>query len=236
MNSIRYREVPLFHSLYLPVALLLIFFLVRYIEPEFYRKWIESEQGVLEWGVPLILLPGIYYGIKAGRLSKGLVEVKTRFWFILVTLGSIYFAGEELSWGQHLFFWETPETIGAINDQNETNLHNMSSWFDQKPRIALELWALIGGIFMPVYYCLRKEELRPENWQYWFWPTFVCLPVAVIAIMIKIPERIKDIFGLPPYAFEVRWSEVQEFYFAIFLSLYLVSVYRRLDLIKDTRE
>lgn len=34
-------------------------------------------------------------------------------------------AGEEISWGQRIFNWKTPESLSAINAQNETNLHNL---------------------------------------------------------------------------------------------------------------
>lgn len=33
--------------------------------------------------------------------------------------------GEELSWGQRIFGWETPEKIANLNQQSETNLHNL---------------------------------------------------------------------------------------------------------------
>ena len=35
--------------------------------------------------------------------------------------------GEEASWGQHLFGFETPQVLSGLNAQNETNLHNL--WF-----------------------------------------------------------------------------------------------------------
>jgi hypothetical protein len=38
-------------------------------------------------------------------------------------------AGEEMSWGQHLFGWKAPEAITKVNVQGETNLHNLSGYF-----------------------------------------------------------------------------------------------------------
>ena len=35
--------------------------------------------------------------------------------------------GEEISWGQRIFDWSTPESISELNAQNETNIHNI--WF-----------------------------------------------------------------------------------------------------------
>ncbi len=33
--------------------------------------------------------------------------------------------GEEISWGQRIFGWRTPETISRLNAQDETNIHNL---------------------------------------------------------------------------------------------------------------
>ena len=38
----------------------------------------------------------------------------------------IFIAGEEISWGQRIFSFSTPEILTAINDQNEFNLHNVN--------------------------------------------------------------------------------------------------------------
>jgi len=229
MRTSSQAELSVWIWLWLPVGILVSFLLARVLDPAFYNQWVESEQGVLEWGVPLILLPGIYFGIRSLLQGKKIINVGVYLWLGVVTLGCVYFAGEELSWGQQLFGWETPEVFQTINDQNETNFHNISSWFDQKPRLLLELWVLAGGILAPAFMAVMKRKYKTGSHGYWFWPTTICIPAAIIAILIKIPERIKDVFELDPYRFEVRWSELQEFFFAVFLSLYLVSVYKRLS-------
>ncbi len=43
---------------------------------------------------------------------------------LIGALGSLYIAGEEMSWGQHFFHWNTPEYWAEVNRQQETNLHN----------------------------------------------------------------------------------------------------------------
>jgi hypothetical protein len=55
------------------------------------------------------------------------------------------------------------------------------------------------------------------------------VPTAVLAIAIGLPQRLEKLFGWPiPYPLDIRASETQEFYFALFLALYLVSFQRRL--------
>lgn len=46
---------------------------------------------------------------------------------ILTALVLLVMIGEELSWGQRIFGWATPDSIAAINKQGETNLHNMAT-------------------------------------------------------------------------------------------------------------
>ena len=50
----------------------------------------------------------------------------------------LYIAGEEMSWGQHFFHWNTPEYWAEVNRQEETNLHNTYAIFEKTPRSILE--------------------------------------------------------------------------------------------------
>jgi hypothetical protein len=42
-------------------------------------------------------------------------------------VGMVFIAGEEISWGQRLFGWVTPAELEAVNNQGESNLHNVGS-------------------------------------------------------------------------------------------------------------
>ena len=54
-------------------------------------------------------------------------------------LSCLYIAGEEMSWGQHFFHWNTPEYWAMVNRQEETNLHNTYYIFEKLPRCILEI-------------------------------------------------------------------------------------------------
>lgn len=216
------QHLPLW--LWLGLPLLFLFFIAAVIVffPDRVEATIESENGAVELGTSLVLLPGIIAGI-SGFLGRGRLPSEwLGYWLLLVTLGCIYIAGEEISWGQHLLHWDTPEYFQAINDQQETNIHNVSSWFDQKPRLLLELWVLIGGVIMPPWRLFRRIKYPVRDWRYWFWPEIVCFPAALIAILVRIPERFEKLTGVWLLSLHVRLSEVQEFYFAFFLTFYLM--------------
>jgi hypothetical protein len=198
-----------------PPLLVLIVFATKLGAPAFYDQYIEGEQGLVELATPVVALCGLLVGLS---LLRSLHQI---------TLSCFYLAGEELSWGQQLFQWDTPQAIDQLNDQHETNLHNMSSWFDQKPRLLLELWVLIGGIIVPLRQRWSPAKHTKVFWK-WFWPTLECVPSAVLAIAISLPERYRKIVGPDSLPFEIRWSEPQEYYFALFLLIYLLAMRARL--------
>lgn len=219
--------LPAWLWLWFPPLLLVVVLPIRVLDPATYSNWIDGELGLIELMTALLAIIAAIIGCRLLRYKRKCHNFKLRLWIILVTAGCIYFAGEELSWGQHLFRWETPMIIGRINDQGETNLHNVSSWFDQKPRLLLEVWVLVGGVIVPLLGSYRGSRLAPEQFRYWFWPTTDCVPAALFALAVRFPERAKDLFGIKEMPFELRYSEPQEYYFALFLLMYLASLNAR---------
>ncbi|OOZ35386.1 hypothetical protein [Solemya velesiana gill symbiont] len=139
-------------------------------------------------------------------------------------MACIYFAGEEVSWGQWYFLWDTPEVFQEINDQNETNLHNTSSWLDQKPRFVVELFIFISGFIWPI---LRFFGLRPqrttEEWHYWISVSGLCFSAAALFTVVRLcgwsDNSIILNFGN---------TEFRELIIALVLTLYLSSFWFRL--------
>ncbi len=227
--AVRTEQLPTWLWLWFPPILLLIIVPLKLFAPDLYALWIDGELGLIELSTPVISIIGAVIGVQIIRTSSPLLSHRVRIWVLLTTLGCVYFAGEELSWGQHLVGWATPEYLEAINDQEETNLHNISSWFDQKPRLLLELWVLIGGVVWPLYRLSKRSPLTVTNGEgFWLWPTAEVLPTALLAIFVRLPERIKTLFEIEQLPLELRFSEPQEYYFALFLLIYLASIRRRL--------
>jgi hypothetical protein len=195
-----------------------------------FDRWIMQELGFVELATVAFLIPAIGFGLICLKQQHVLPGIGLRLWIAGLTVGCFYFAGEELSWGQHLIGWQTPEAIASINDQQETNLHNMSSWLDQKPRLLLELWVLVGGVGYGGVRLLSRRRVDPESVQDWFWPTREVTLCAVLAIVVRIPERWSKWTDepLPPWL-SIRLSELQELFFATVLLIYLWSLARRLS-------
>ena len=84
---------------------------------------LHQPEGIMEVMTALLLI------------GSGLVTVfltakyqETDRWRVLgVGLVFVFLGMEEISWGQHLFGWQTPEAFAVLNDQSETNLHNLNN-------------------------------------------------------------------------------------------------------------
>jgi len=151
-------------------------------------------------------------------------------WIILAALGCFYVAGEEISWGQHIIDWATPEFWNALNDQGETNLHNTTSWLDQKPRLIMEIGVIIGGLIIP-FLKWKKPSLVPARFET-IYPPAILAVTAAFATGVKIIEKTGEaLLDDPLFA---RASEVQELYFFYFVLLYLLCLRGRVLLQKQS--
>ena len=64
---------------------------------------------------------------------------------ILVAIVLFVMVGEELSWGQRIFGWATPDSFASINEQSETNLHNLATQVFQNT-LYFGGWLLLIGL------------------------------------------------------------------------------------------
>lgn len=222
------HELPTWLWIWLPLAMLISIYFINWYSPAFFAEHMATEQGAIENIIILFLVPAIAVSAILVRRRRSLPSFWLPIWYGLMGLASLYFAGEEISWGQHWFGWETPEGVAALNDQGETNLHNMSSWLDQKPRLIVELGAIFGGVLYPLYRYFKRTNLLPGHWAYYFWPGWVCFPTCLIIGLIKLPDRLIGGRNIP-FPFNMRVSEIQEVYVALGFMIYLLSVWIRVS-------
>ena len=217
----------------LPVVVFLLPYLLR-IGATGADLYLYGENGWVEILTVVFLLIAIFFGMTLLFEFRNLGHSWIRWWIALLILGCIYFSGEEMSWGQHIFGWETSENWKRFNDQGETNLHNTSPLFDQVPRTLLSIAALIGGILAPLYFFFSKRQLDRSSLHYWLWPTYVCMPAAFFSLLVSWHEKMYEILNVEiPILLDVRAGEVKECLLALFIMLYIASIwYRSRNLLK----
>lgn len=222
------RDLPTWLWLWLPITIALLPYVARIINPAT-DAFIFGELGVIENITVIVLLFALVVAIKSYAYLRTFEFPIFKIWITLLTLGCFYYAGEELSWGQHWIGWATPETWQDINDQGETNLHNTSAILDQVPRTILTLAAVVGGIIVPIFFILRRKVLSASDFSYWWWPTYVNIPTCVAAIAVSLHEKAYKLFDTTvPYILDIRAGETKECLLAMFLFLYLTSFYKRI--------
>lgn len=225
----REHELPRWLWLYFPPLILVVQIGAKLAGDGVYRALVRSELGLVELGTVVMLVLALAIAVRLFLARKTLPVRWLGAWMGLFALGALYFAGEEASWGQHYFGWSTPEALAAVNAQEETNIHNISGIFDQLPRNLLSLGVAVGGIVLPIVRRRRAGAWVPaEGELQWLLPTVVCLPTAVLATLVTIPEKIFDSAGREvPALIEISAGESKEYYFGLFLLLYVLSIARR---------
>ena len=152
------RKVLLVLIIILPILFGLGMYWLRSTNYSLYRE-IGKEDGIIEWlqfflfgasGVIAFIL-----ALKFRKVSKLMFVI-----FLIVSLGLIFVAGEEISWGQRIlnidghevFDGETEIPILKYNVQSETNIHNFKTFHNEVGYMYLAIGAY--GCFTWLLVCI----------------------------------------------------------------------------------
>lgn len=142
------------------------------------------EDGLLENLTALLyFLAAILFVMGIRKRTSGPV------WLALLAVASIFVAGEEISWGQRIFGWATPDGIAVINVQDETTIHNITGIHENIRAFALVFVAAFC-VMLPV-----SNRLVPalrhfyERWRIPIFP-MSAVPWVVMAIGFMLMPRL----------------------------------------------
>lgn len=184
-----------------------------------FKCFTACEDGPVEDLQAIILFFAFGIGLSFWQKSRTMMPAWARVFFMLGILGALYAGLEEISYGQRIFGWITPDSWDLVNDQGETNLHNTSAWLDQKPRLILEIGVLLGGIVVPLLRRFKPSAL-PARWNM-IYPSDAVFPTALFAIGVHIYHMVCEHTN-PAWFLIERGSEFQETYLFWFMLLYFV--------------
>ena len=195
------------------------------LDPAWYDRHVIPEgYGVLELSQFLVMLAALAIAVRL--LFKPFVR-KRPFLLtvtILSALSCLYIAGEEMSWGQHFFHWNTPDYWALVNRQGETNLHNTYAVFEKWPRAILEIGVFIGGLLVPLIAAF-DPRVRANRLSL-FLPPAALVPSAIAVFAFKYLDVAQQKGYL--HTLVQRPSEAVEFYLYFFIFAYLVIFERRI--------
>ncbi len=125
---------------WLPVCYLVFFAALRFYWRDVYLQILE-EDNILE------TCQFVFYA----AASLGSLIVMRMLWrqrhrwfaclYALLAFGLFFIAGEEISWGQRIAGFGTPDTLRKINSQREFTLHNIYSLYFY----LLNAWIIVGA-------------------------------------------------------------------------------------------
>ena len=153
---------------------------IYFYSTEYFALIYAREDGFVEYGTALFLFVASFVLIMNARSLKArgarLALGCTLFYALLF----FFAAGEEISWGQRIFGWETGETFQEINKQQETNVHNLivpTPWGDF--HLAKTLFGPILTLIVLVYLAVLPLLYPRVGW----------IKLAANRIAVPVPSK-----------------------------------------------
>jgi hypothetical protein len=110
----------------LPFAIVLASYFAIFLGDDVLDALAGTENSYFELAGAFAFLGASCAWIGAFLLSRGQpLATLVRVSYLVLALLFFLAAGEELSWGQHLIGYETPERLVVTNRQHEANVHNL---------------------------------------------------------------------------------------------------------------
>jgi hypothetical protein len=208
----------------IPVAFAIFVVATFWIDPAWHRRWITAESGVLETAQFIFMVVGLAIAVQL--LFDPFVRQRPLVLAVtaLAALACLFVGGEEVSWGQHIFFWQDQNLVTAVNDEGELSLHNMNKSFERLPRTLLEIGVVAGGLLVPLL-CAYAPRLRQSRMAL-FLPPASLVPAALLAVAFKAAGALAPHLGESVAA---RPSEAVEVFLYFFMMTYLIVFERRIS-------
>ena len=229
MRTDERTDVPAALWLWAPLLWLPFQFGVAAITREGHQTVFSGEFGIVEVLTAALLWPAAYWAVRAARPFFAERQRTPAVLLCVFAFGCVFLFAEEVSYGQHLFAWGTPDYFAENNAQLETNLHNLDYVNKSVPKWIVIAGMTMGAIVLP----LMRRRGRVPRWTQAAWvrpllPTIACLPTAAVALAAHL--AVKVVAKGAGFRFEdvsgVRLSETVELYIAFFFALYAYEVYR----------
>ena len=123
MKRLNAADQLLFGLAFASLLFTLLYYLTGFVQQ--FHDGFAQEDGPIEWSTAIFLF---FSSLVLARHS--IAQARNGAWVatLLVALYALLFffaSGEEISWGQRVFGWESSEFFAENNYQNETNLHNL---------------------------------------------------------------------------------------------------------------
>jgi len=153
-------------------AFYIIFFLANIllfvIDQNFYEKYFAGEDRLIEWLTCIGFFCASLICLSVIQKYKAFMNRWILFYLAGFALFFFVWAGEEISWGQRILGFQTPEILLEHNQQEEFNIHNL----DLKllhPRDVMGVYVYLVGIILPLFFFFKKSS-PSDTWRLFIYP------------------------------------------------------------------
>jgi hypothetical protein len=196
-------------------------------------KWFTGEDGFAE------SLQVVFYGLALLFCMRVIVRLRraahhhVAVLYAVVAIGLVFMLGEELSWGQRIWGWNTPDAMRGINKQEETNLHNIYGVGSTFKWLQLVIGAY--GTLLPILVQKLPAHSRQRRFLNWVVPHYTLIPYFAMLFAWRI---YRNLFDAPRelYFVVAEYNEVLELVLAMGLFLFMVFQLRSLQAEELARE
>jgi hypothetical protein len=169
------------HPLFKPVVIYATFaaifianIIIYLLSENFYLAYFYGEDKITEW----VTFFGFFCGSLLGFAILLFQREQMNRWTVVYLFGLSFFlfvcAGEEISWGQRIFGFATPEGFVELNQQQEFNIHNLKVEFIH-PRDIIGIFNYLWGIVLPVGFFYKAKNST--------WRRYIFSPVAAVCFL-----------------------------------------------------
>jgi hypothetical protein len=193
----------------LPASVVVLYFLLWWLAPWVFFTFVASEQGLVELATACFFGGAAFVALRLCVAAE--LPPPYRILYGLFAAVALFVALEEISYGQHLFRWTSPEFFQQYNQQGEMNLHNlMGSRPSKRLHLAADLGTAAGFVLLPLVLMLARrrrgisaahmpalvrkvfaDAYVPGTWTYYLVPGLQLVGLVVLARLVgwlkKVP-------------------------------------------------
>ncbi len=173
------------------------------VNPDYLAASYVREDGVTEWMTVVFLLTcsGVSARRFITRAATRTLDFKHGTTLAMVSITCFIGALEEISWGQRLLGFQTPESLARVNLQGEATFHNIGVAGTSLNKIIAQAFTLVFLIYLLLVYPLYLRSLAvrgfidkfgipiPSSYQWAGYFVVVILVELYLGLVLGIGKR-----------------------------------------------